>query len=133
LSAPASVTSEGGAALTALKYADVLIVIASTPFVLVFGAPALGFAVGAGAWIAQRAVGELLTRRASSNARRAMMTSLVFSLGRVWVLALIILAVGKAVSREDGLTCALVVLAAFTVYFAMNLILHSSFGRAQTS
>ena len=122
-------------ALAALRYADVLIVLMATPFALVFGAPALGYLVGGGAWIAQRAVGELLTRWATStgDARRAMMTTLVFSMARVWVLAIIILLVGKLGSRQDGLTGALVVLVAFTIYFSMNLILRSQLGRAPTS
>jgi hypothetical protein len=122
-------------ALAALRYADVLIVVAATPFALVFGVPALGYLVGAGAWIVQRIAGELLTRWATSSGdpKRAMMTTLVFSMGRVWVLAIIILLVGKLGSRQDGLTGALVVLVAFTIYFSMNLILRSQFGRAHTS
>ena len=122
-------------ALAALRYADVLVVLMATPFALVFGAPALGYLVGAGAWIAQRVVGELLNRWATSSgdARRAMMTTLVFSMARVWVLAIIILLVGKLGSRQDGLTGALVVLVAFTIYFSMNLILRSQLGRAPTS
>ncbi len=116
-----------------LRYADVVVLIAATPFALAFGVPALGFAVGAAAWILQRGIGELVARRASADPRRALTVSLAYSMGRVWVLALIILAVGKAASRQDGLTCALVVLVAFTISFSMTLILRSSPGRAQPS
>jgi hypothetical protein len=45
---------------------------------------------------------------------------------RSWLVALTILAVGLAGQREDGLMAAIVVLAAFTVYFAMSLILGST-------
>jgi hypothetical protein len=37
-----------------------------------------------------------------------------------------ILAVGLAGEREDGLTAAIVVAVAFTVYFATSLLLHAT-------
>jgi hypothetical protein len=45
---------------------------------------------------------------------------------RTWLVALTILAVGLAGERHDGLMAAVTVLAAFTVYFAMSLILGST-------
>ena len=44
-------------------------------------------------------------------------------MGRAWILGIVILVVGTAGEREDGLTAALVVLVAFTVYLATTLIL----------
>ena len=42
-------------------------------------------------------------------------------LGRAWLLGLSILAVGLAGSRRDGLTAAIVVAAAFTLYLALGI------------
>lgn len=120
--------------MAAVRFVDIALVVMAAPVVLLMGAPALGFGVGAGAWCLQRAVGEAVDRRLASvpDARRALTLGLVWSLARVWLLALIILAVGKAASRQDGLTAALVVLFAFTVYFSTNLMLRSHHGRART-
>jgi hypothetical protein len=58
---------------------------------------------------------------ASPDPKRAIGVSLFSSLGRVWLLALTILAVGLLGEKKDGLTAALVVLVAFTVYFGLSL------------
>jgi multisubunit Na+/H+ antiporter MnhG subunit len=46
-------------------------------------------------------------------------------MARSWGVALSILGVGLAAEREDGLTAALLVLAAFTVYLATSLTLRA--------
>ena len=53
LSAPA--TSDGHAA--ALAYLDVVLLVVAAPIMLLIGVPAVGYLVGAGVWIALRAVG----------------------------------------------------------------------------
>lgn len=111
--------------LTAVRFVDVVLVVMALPFVAIAGLPLLGYAVGAGAWIVQRAVGELVDRRvrASGDVRTAMGLTAASLMARAWFCALAILAVGLAGEREDGLTAAVTVLAAFTAYFAMSLIL----------
>lgn len=123
-----------------LRFADVAIVVMVAPFAIAFGAPALGVAVGCAGWALARAFGEWTDRRLAgeTDPRRALGIGFASSLGRVWVLALSILAVGKAADRSDGLAAALVVLAAFTIYFAMSLLLRPARGasrnrRASTS
>ena len=95
------------------------------------GLPLLGYAVGAVAWIAParrrrraRAPGREDAR--TSAARSAL--NLGGTLARAWIVGGAILAVGLAGEREDGLTAAVLVFAAFTVYFAMSLILHTVAG-----
>jgi hypothetical protein len=112
--------------LALLRYLDVVLVIAALPLVAFAGLPLLGYAVGAGAWIAQRAAGAVLERQAkrTANVRRQVGLNLAGSLGRAWIVGGAILAVGLAGEREDGLTAAVLVAVAFTVYFAMTLILH---------
>ena len=43
-------------------------------------------------------------------------------MGRAWLMGIVILAVGLAGDREDGLMAAMLVLVAFTVYFATSLL-----------
>lgn len=106
-----------------LRYVDVALVAMVAPFALAMGASPLGYGVGAGAWVLQRVGGAAIERRARAieDPRRSLTLSLAWSLVRVWLLALAILAVGLAAHRSDGLTAALVALGAFSVYFAMSL------------
>jgi hypothetical protein len=107
-----------------LRYVDVVIVVMIAPIALLMGAPVLGYAVGAVAWTAQRFAGTAIERRAmgSDDPRRQIGVALFSSLGRVWLLALTILAVGLLGEKKDGLTAAVVVLVAFTIYFGMSLV-----------
>jgi hypothetical protein len=109
-----------------VRYIDVVLVVAALPLVVLAGLPLLGYAVGATAWILQRAAGVLLERQASrsSDVRRQVGLNLGGTLARAWGVGGAILAVGLLGDREDGLTAAVLVLVAFTVYFAMTLILH---------
>lgn len=111
--------------VAAARYLDVILVLASLPFVVVAELPLLGYAVGAGGWIAQRGLGAYLERRAraADDPRTYAGVTLAGVLGRAWLLGLTILAVGLAGAREDGAMAAALVLAAFTVYFAITLIL----------
>jgi hypothetical protein len=107
------------------RYLDVALVLLAAPFVVLMGAPVLGYAVGAAAWVVHRALGVALERRAraSRDARTALGLNLGGVIARTWLVGLTILAVGLAAEREDGLTAAIVLLAAFTVYFVMSLLL----------
>jgi hypothetical protein len=110
--------------LAFVRYLDVAIVVLAAPFVLLTGAPALGYAVGAGAWILTRIGGVAAERAAKrrTDARTVVALNLAVLLGRVWVVGLSILAVGLAADREDGLMAALTAIVAFTVYLATSLI-----------
>ena len=69
----------------------------------------------------------LLERRARGNddLRTALGINVAGMIGRAWLVGLTILAVGLAGDREDGVMAAVLVLAAFTVYFSMTLLLRS--------
>lgn len=116
-----------------IRFADVALVVMSAPFAIAFGAPALGVAVGCVGWALARAFGEAVDRRLAreTDPRRALGIGFASSLGRVWLLALSILAVGKASGRQDGLAAALVVLVAFTIYLAMSLLLRPAGGASR--
>jgi hypothetical protein len=110
-----------------LRFLDVGLILLAAPFVAVSGLPVLGYAVGAGAWILQRVAGELIERRAkaSPDPRTAVGLSVASIIARAWVVGLAIVTVGLAGTRDDGAMAAATVLAAFTIYFAMNLLVRS--------
>jgi hypothetical protein len=111
--------------LIVLRYLDVLLVVLAAPFAVLTGLPLLGYAVGAAAWILQRAVGAAVESRArrAKDIRTAIGLGLGGSLARAWFVGLGILAVGLTAEREDGLMAAVLVLAAYTVYLVASLIL----------
>ena len=110
--------------LAFVRYLDVVLVVLAAPFVLLLGGPMLGYTVGAVAWIFTRFAGVLVERHARTRDIKAQI-ALNFGvlMGRVWIVGIAILVVGKTQSSEDGLTAALVALAAFTIYLATSLIL----------
>jgi len=124
----AAVTRPFPEPMALLRYLDIVLVVAALPFVAFAGLPLLGYAVGAAAWITQRAAGALLERQAkrTTDMRRQIGLNLGGSLARAWIVGGAILAVGLAGEREDGLTAAILVAVAFTVYFGMALILHTA-------
>jgi hypothetical protein len=111
----------------ALRFLDVGLIILALPFVVVAGLPVLGYVVGAGAWIVQRVAGELVERRAraADDPRTEIGLTVASIIARAWVVGLAIVAVGTAGSRDDGAMAAATILAAFSIYFAMNVLLRS--------
>jgi hypothetical protein len=111
--------------LAFVRYLDVVLLVLAAPFVVLLGAPVLGYAVGGGAWIVQRVAAVAIERQAarSDNVKTALGLNMASLVVRAWLIGLTILAVGLIAEREDGLTAGVTVLAAFTVYFATSLIL----------
>jgi hypothetical protein len=120
LSAPA----HGEGALTALSYLDVVLLVVAAPIMLLIGVPAVGYLVGAGAWIVLRAVGVAVERAAGATAdpQREMALRLAYLLGRLFVLAIAVILVRKASGRDDGLTALLVIVFAFTVQLILSFL-----------
>ena len=50
-----------------LRYFDVAVVVLAAPIMLLIGVPALGYAIGAGAWLALRAVCVAVERTADAS------------------------------------------------------------------
>jgi hypothetical protein len=117
--------------LVLFRWLDVVLVVLAAPFVVLTGLPVLGYAVGAVAWIANRALGALVERRAKAqdDVRKAVGLNLGALIARSWLVGLTILAVGLAGEREDGLTAAILLLAAFTLYFVTSLLLRPLEGK----
>ena len=110
--------------LAPVRYLDVVLIVLAAPFVVLLGLPVLGYAVGATVWIVARVLEAVLERSAArGDVRRAIGVKVASMVGRTWLIAVGILAVGLAAEREDGFTAALLCLAAYTVHLATTLIL----------
>jgi hypothetical protein len=109
-----------------LQYLDIVVVLIVAVPALALGAPALGYGVGAAAWILQRLAGIEVERRVADvkDLRRRLGLGVTSSMLRVWLLAVTIMVVGVAGTRPDGLTAALVIFGAFSTYFARSALAH---------
>jgi hypothetical protein len=117
----------GNRAAGAIRYLDLVLLIAALPVFLAAGLPMLGYAVLAAAWIAQLAIELWAERRAGAelmagNRRAAMGWVGASTLGRVWLVALAVLLVGLLGDRDDGLAAAVLAAVLFTVHFACRFI-----------
>jgi hypothetical protein len=108
-----------------IRYLDCLLVVAFLPLCLACGMPALGLLAGAAMWIAQRALGQLIDSKAAAapDARSATAIQFMGVMGRPFLLALTILAVGLLGEKRDGLAAAILVLVAFTVHLILSIVL----------
>jgi hypothetical protein len=111
------------------KYVDLLVLAAALAVFVLGGLPMVGFAAGAAVWLAQRAIQLIAGRRAGAelaagNRQRAMGIVAATTLGRVWLMATVVLLTGLLFEREDGLAAALLLVALFTVSIAAQGIAH---------
>jgi hypothetical protein len=110
--------------LLMLRYLDVILVVLATVPALALGAPALGFAFGAGGWILQRVVGEVDRRWTgkASTPLKQLGVNLFEGFARIWLLAGVIVIAALVGGRRDGLTASLVIFGAYSVAFAVKVI-----------
>ncbi len=115
LNAPAVAERSGSVLL--LRYIDVVLIVVAAPIMLLIGVPASGYLVAAGVWIALRAVGVGVEHWASSAKDTGTQITLRLSylLGRLFVLAIVVILVRKDAGRDAGLACLAVFVFAFTV------------------
>ena len=108
--------------MNALRYIDVGLVLATAPFVALAGLPMLGYALGGSSWVLTRLGAEWLDRRAGSDLSQRVGYHVAGMMGRVWIVVCAVVAARVAGGRDDGVMAAVLVLAAFTVYFAMSML-----------
>lgn len=110
--------------MTIVRYLDALLVLATAPVVAAAGLPLFGYAVGAGAWLATRFAAEALHARAMRSGDPRVRAGLAVGtmMGRVWLIVLAVLLARYAGGKDDGVMAAVLVLAAFTVYFTLTLV-----------
>jgi hypothetical protein len=110
---------------TWIRFLDLLVLLAALPLFLVADLPLAAYLVGGGAWVAQRIVQQLLQRRAEASDDPRIVAGYTAGsmIARGWLCAGAIFAVGIAAGDEAGLSAALLVIALFTVYFTVRMIL----------
>ncbi|HLI32353.1 MAG TPA: hypothetical protein VKU89_06395 [Solirubrobacteraceae bacterium] len=105
-------------------YLDVLAASLGLVLGLAIGAPTLGVAVGAGAWLLQRVLAHVdrgVVMRAQEP-RNRLGLHLAEGFGRIWLLAGAIVAAGVIGGRPDGLAAAVLICACYSVAFAVKVI-----------
>ena len=110
---------------TWLRYVDLLVLLAALPLFLLADLPLEAYLVGGGVWIVQRIIQQLLQRRAEASDDPRIVAGYTAGsmIARGWMCALAIFGVGLAEGDEAGLSAALLVIALFTVYFTVRMIL----------
>jgi hypothetical protein len=126
-----------------VRYLDVCLVLATAPFVLVGGLPVFGYLVGALAWLVTRIGTAFVHERARHVKDPKLRAGLLVGamMGRVWIVAFAVVLAKLAGGKADGIMAAVLVLAAFSVYFVMSLVMRegpiqggsSTRGRPSTS
>ena len=108
-----------------VRYLDLVVLALALPIFLLAGLPMAAYLVGGGAWVIQRIVQLLMQRRAeaSDDPRVVAGWTAGSMIARGWFCALAIFGVGLAAGDEAGLSAAVLVIALFTVYFVVRMIL----------
>lgn len=113
--------------VTALRYLDLVLLVAALPVFIAADLPIAGYVVVAGVWALQYGI-EFVTDRAVARAaaegdrKSAMGWIGATTLARVWIVALAVLLVGVLSSKEAGLAAALLSLILFTVHLVTRVL-----------
>jgi hypothetical protein len=107
-----------------LRWVDLIVLGAALPVFLAGGFPIAGYLAGGGVWIAQRLLQAALVQRArdSEDPRTVVGLTVASMILRGWLVAATIFLVGVN-DNDAGLAAAVLVIALFTVYFAMQFAL----------
>jgi len=110
--------------LTSIRYLDLLLVALALPVFLAAGLPVAGWGAGGGAWVAQRALQAWLDRKAgaATDPRTVVGVLAASMIARGWLVAIAVFLVGLN-DNEAGLAAAVLVVALFTIYFTVRMIL----------
>jgi hypothetical protein len=102
--------------VSVLAYFDVLVIAVAAPIMLLIGVSASGYAIGAGIWIAVRALSipiERVAARTDFNRANAIKVGLM--LARLFALALAVIIARNAGGKNAGITALVIVVFGFTV------------------
>jgi len=107
-----------------LRYLDFVVLVLALPIFVVAGWPMMGYVVGAAVWTLQRGLQAYLTNKAEHKTDVKTSVGILAGsiVGRGWLVALTIFAVGLN-NNDVGLAAAVLVIALFTVYFTVNMII----------
>ncbi|MFZ0088617.1 MAG: hypothetical protein WAL63_03860 [Solirubrobacteraceae bacterium] len=107
-----------------LSYFDVLLLVVAAPIMILIGVPASGYGIGAGAWIALRAIGVGVERYARTvpEFNRTIGVRLAYMMGRIFLLAIAVILVRKSFGEDAGIACLAVIVFAFTIQLAISAV-----------
>jgi hypothetical protein len=108
-----------------VRYLDLVVLLLALPLFVLADLPLPGYLVGAGAWLVQRSIQLWSDRRAdeSDDPRTVAGITAASMIGRGWLCAGAIFGIGLAEGDDAGLSAAVLVIALFTVYFTVRMIL----------
>ena len=111
------------------KYVDLIALALALPVFLLGGFPMLGYAVAAAVWLFQRGIQMLAARQVKEELshgerQRAMGIVAGTGLGRVWLIAAVVLVVGLAVDKDAGLAAAVLLVVLFTLSIGAQAYRH---------
>jgi hypothetical protein len=94
------------------------------PVFLLAGLPLAGWALGAGVWLAQKALQLFFERRVreAEDPRTVVGYTAGGAIARGWLAALAVLTIGILAGDDVGLSAVVLVLVLFTIYFAGRLL-----------
>jgi len=109
----------------AIRFLDVVVLLAALPVFVLADLPLAGYAAVGCAWVVQRAIQTVLQRRASASEDPRTIAGITAGgmILRAWIVAGAVFTAGITAGDEAGLSAALLAISLFTVYFAMQLIL----------
>jgi hypothetical protein len=112
--------------LRMLRFADLAVLALALPVFVAADLPLFGWAGVTAAWLVQRAIQGSFLRRAeaSADARSAFGLMSVSLIGRVWFLALAVLAIGL-IERDAGLPAAVLTAVTFQAWFTARMVSRS--------
>ena len=121
--------------MLALRYLDIVILILALPIFLAADLSMVGYAAAAVVWIVQRTIQVILTRKAAAADDPRVVAGLAVGsmIGRGWLVALTILAVGLADSDAAGLSAAVLLLVLVTAYLTVSMIMRPFHKPEQTA
>jgi hypothetical protein len=110
--------------MLALRHLDIVILVLALPVFLAADLPMLGYAAAAVAWLVQRTIQVVLTRKAaaSEDPRTVAGIAVGSMIGRGWLVALTIFAAGLE-DNDAGLAAAVLFIVLFTAYFTVSMIM----------
>jgi hypothetical protein len=109
--------------VTLLRYLDVALLIVAAPILILIGVPASGYLIATGAWIVLRLVGVAIDRAAplGGPVSREVTFRLSYLMGRLFILAIVVILVRKDAGRDAGLTALVVIVFAFTLQLLLSV------------
>ena len=111
--------------MLALRYLDIVILILALPVFLAADLPMVGYAAAAAVWLVQRVIQVVLNRKAAAADDPRVVAGIAVGsmIGRGWLVALTILAVGLAEGDDAGLAAAVLILVLVTAYLTESMIM----------